>query len=433
MSDKILLLNGRVFDGVSDQVRRQDVLVIGNRIAAVGVADVGDADIRRVDLGGRLLMPGLIDGHVHICGTELPIINATSSHWSYLSAFAFRQMERRLMSGFTSLRDMGGANVGIARALREGLVTGPRLFYSGKLLSQTGGHGDARPRDNDIAVVLGNCCSGSDKFAWVVDGVSAVRRAVREELRLGAHQIKIMASGGILSPTDPLHSLQFSESEIRAAVEEATNHGTYVSAHCHPAGAIRRCAEYGVRVIEHATMLDEAAAEAMVANGTYAMPTLALLGVLMREGRQMGLDDANMEKLHLVVSRAHDSLRLLRRHNIPAGFGTDLFGKAHGNEGSEFTQRLPVDRPLDILRSATAVNADILKRSQDLGHVAPGALADLIIVEGDPLEDIAIMENPDNIALVMLDGVIVKDRGIAMPGEHLPRPKFWQASAGTGF
>lgn len=433
MTCKILFRGGCLFDGHDEAVRQRDVLVLGNRIAALDPVDVGDADVRIIDLAGRLLMPGLIDGHVHICGTELPIINASSSHWSYLSAFAFRQMERRLMAGFTSLRDMGGANVGIARALREGLVTGPRLFYSGKLLSQTGGHGDARPRDNDIAVVLGNCCSGSDKFAWVVDGVSAVRRAVREELRLGAHQIKIMASGGILSPADPLHGLQFSASEIRAAVEEAANHGTYVSAHCHPAGAIRRCAEYGVRVIEHATMLDEPAAEAMVANRTYAMPTLALLGVLMREGRQMGLDETNMEKLHLVVSHAHDSLRLLRRFSIPAGFGTDLFGKTHGHEGSEFTQRLPVDRPVDILRSATSVNADILMRSHDLGRVAPGALADLIVVEGDPLTDISILEDPDNIGLVMLDGIIRKDRGIAMPGDFRPRPDFRHMGAGPGF
>lgn len=409
MSTKILLKGARLFDGVSDDVRQQDVLVADNKIAEVGAIDVSDGDIRIVDLTGKTLMPGLIDAHVHICGTELPIINATSSHWSYLSAFAFRLMRRRLMEGFTTLRDMGGANVGIARALSEGLVTGPRLFYSGKLLSQTGGHGDARPRDHDIAVMIGNCCSGSDKFAWVVDGVSEVRKAVREELRLGASQIKIMASGGILSPADPLHSLQFSESEIRAAVEEATNHGTYVSAHCHPAGAIRRCAEYGVRVIEHATMMNEDAAEAMIANKTYAVPTLSLLGVLMKEGEQMGLSEENMDKLRIVVSHAHESLKILREANIPMGFGTDLFGKSHGNERSEFRQRAKVDRPIDILRSATSVNAEILCRSDDLGRVAPGALADLIAIDGDPLADISLMEEPDNIQLVMMDGVIHKE------------------------
>ncbi len=409
MSEKILLRGARLFDGTSDDVRQQDVLVVGNRIEAVGSVETGDADIRVIDLAGKFLMPGMIDAHVHICGAELPIINATSSHWSYLSAFAFRLMEQRMAAGFTSLRDMGGANVGIARALREGLVTGPRLFYSGKLLSQTGGHGDARPRDYDMASVIGSCCDGSDKFAWVVDGVSAVRRAVREELRLGAHQIKIMASGGILSPTDPLHSLQFSESEIRAAVEEATNHGTYVSAHCHPAGAIRRCAEYGVRVIEHATMADENAVEAMKVHGCYTVPTLSLLGIMMKEGREMGLDSANMEKLHFVVSHAYDSMKLLRDAGIPMGFGTDLFGKAHGREASEFEQRSKVNTPVEILRSLTSVNAEILMRGKDLGRIAPGALADIIALDGDPPNDISVLDSPDKVTLVMIDGTVRKN------------------------
>jgi len=415
MTNKTLLKGARLFDGINDEVRQQDVLVADNRIVEVGAIDVGDTDTLTIDLAGKFLMPGMIDAHVHVCGAELPIINTTSSHWSYLSAFAFQLMDRRLMAGFTTLRDMGGANVGIARALREGLVTGPRLFYSGKILSQTGGHGDARPRDHDIAVTLGNCCSGSDKFAWVVDGVPQVRRAVREELRLGAHQIKIMASGGILSPADPLHSLQFSESEIRAAVEEATNHGTYVSAHCHPAGAIRRCAEYGVRVIEHATMMDEAAAEAMVTHKAFAVPTLSLLGVLEREGEEMGLDEANMEKLHMVLGHAHESLRILKRHDIPMGFGTDLFGKTHGNESHEFSLRAAVESPTDILRSITSVNAEILQRSEELGRVSQGALADLIVVDGDPLSDISILEDPDNISLVMLDGVIRKSGSQSTP------------------
>lgn len=410
MAERIALQGARVFDGSDGDIRQRTIVVEGNRIVDTDAGEIADENIRRVDLAGRFLMPGMIDAHVHVCGSELPILNATSSHWSYLSAFAFRQLERRLQAGFTTLRDMGGANHGIARALKEGLVPGSRLFYSGKLLSQTGGHGDARPRDQEIAACIGNCCSGSDKFAWVVDGVSAVRRAVREELRLGAHQIKIMASGGILSHSDPLHALQFSESEIRAAVEEASNHGTYVSAHCHPPAAIRRCAEFGVRVIEHATMMDEAAAEAMVAHGCYAVPTLSLLDVLLRDGERMGLDSGNMEKLHIVVSRAHESLKILRRYDIPMGFGTDLFGKAHGNERGEFDQRAEVDSALDILRSVTSVNAAILMREGELGCIRKGALADMIAVDGDPLTDITMLGDENRIAFVMLDGAIRKSR-----------------------
>jgi len=405
MAQLILLRGARVFDGVSAEIRVQDVLVEGDRIVDVGQIAPSNGDLKVVETAGAFLMPGLIDAHVHVCGAELSIQRTTSSHWSYLSAFGFNTMNRRLLSGFTTLRDMGGANIGMARALREGLVIGPRLFYSGKLMSQTGGHGDARSPDYD----LGSCCGGSDKFAWVVDGVAAVRRAVREELRLGAHQIKIMASGGILSAADPLHSVQFSESEILAAVEEAANHGTYVSAHCHPAAAIRRCANLGVRVIEHATMMDEPAAEALAANKTYTVPTLAILAGLMQQGEALGLPPENMDKLRQVAACAQDSLRLLRRSGIPIGFGTDLFGKTHGLDHTEFRLRAAVEAPLDILRSATSVNAEILQKSGELGVIAKGALADIILVEGDPTQDIAVLEDGDNVSLVMQGGIVRKD------------------------
>jgi imidazolonepropionase-like amidohydrolase len=257
---------------------------------------------------------------------------------------------------------------------------------------------------------LGDCCPGDSKFAWIVDGVDAMRRAVREELRLGARQIKIMASGGILSPADPVDNLQFSDEEIFAAVVEAAHHGSYVSAHCHPARAIRRCANLGVRVIEHATMMDQAAAEALVANKTYAVPTLAILEGLKQKGEALGFPAENMEKLHRVREHAAQSVKMLRRYGIPIGFGTDLFGKTHGLEHTEFRLRSGLEKPLDILRSATSVNAEILRSSGELGCIGKNALADLIVVRGDPLENVLLLEQPENLLLVMKDGVICRDR-----------------------
>lgn len=408
--EKTLLCGARIFNGRDADCRRGDVLIIGQRIADVAPRiTVGDA-ARIIDATGYFLMPGLIDAHVHVCGSDLDIAKATNARWSYLAAFGFANMRQRLNAGYTTLRDMGGADIGMAQALKEGLADGPRLFYSGKLVSQTGGHGDSRSPHLEMASTLGDCCSPVNKFAWVVDGVDAVRHAVREELRLGATQIKIMASGGILSPADPLQSLQFSDGEILAAVEEATNHGTYVSAHCHPAKAIRRCANLGVRVIEHATMMDEAAAEAMVAHGTYAVPTLAILEGLKLRGEALGFPKANMDKLQIVRQHAFESVSMLRRCGIPMGFGTDLFGKTHGLEHTEFRLRKDLQTPLEILRSATSVNAEILCRSHELGCIEKDALADIIVLEGDPLADILVLEDQRNVMLVMKDGVIHRNQ-----------------------
>jgi imidazolonepropionase-like amidohydrolase len=407
MDQLTLITGGKVFNGVDDELADTDILISEGKILEVGRIESSTID-DTIDVGGLTISPGLIDAHVHVCGAELPVMNAATSHWSYLSAFAFRLMQDRLQAGFTTLRDMGGANVGIARALREGLAQGPRLYYSGKLLSQTGGHGDVRNRDYDAVPRLGDCCDGSNKFAWIVNGVDQVRRAVREELRLGANQIKIMASGGILSHDTPLLGVQFSDSEISAAVEEAANHGTYVSAHCHPARAIMRCARLGVRVIEHATMVDDTAIEALVTNKTYTVPTLALLRALSEQASKAGLGDASLEKLHQVLEKAADSVRMLRRAGVPIGFGTDLFGLTHGSEGFEFEERKALEKPIDILRSATSVNADILQQVGKLGCISAGANADLIAIAGDPFDDISVMENPDNIKLVMLGGSIRK-------------------------
>src|SRR5215472_9236206 len=257
----ILFTDAAVFDGVgSDLQRGAQVLVADGLIQEVSdraVRPPGGCDV--IDLAGRTLMPGLIDAHVHIWATDLDVLRLISRRTEYLAAFAYRSLAAMLDRGFTTVRDAGGTDIGYAQALQDGLATGPRLLHAGRYLSQTGGHGDfRRPGDFSCACELRD--GGLARFSHIVDSPDEVRKAVREELRQGARQIKIMGSGGVASPADPVDRQQFSDAEILAAVEEAERHGAYVMAHCHPANAIKRCAELGVRSIEHATLIDEEAA-----------------------------------------------------------------------------------------------------------------------------------------------------------------------------
>ena len=239
--------------------------------------------------------------------------------------------------------------------------------------------------------------------------MDAVRRAVREELRHGASHIKLMASGGIASPTDPLECCQYSDEEIRAAVDEATRAGTYVATHCHPAEAVRRSVALGVRSIEHATLIDRETADFMAERGAFAVPTLATLAALAEEGEQLGLPAVSMEKLRRIGGRALGGLEIMKRAGVKMGLGTDLLGAQHVRQTSEFTLRAQVLPAIDILRSACAVNAELLGQTGRLGAVREGAAADLLVVEGNPLEDISLLaRNGQSLLVIMQDGRVHK-------------------------
>lgn len=294
---------------------------------------------------------------------------------------------------------MGGADVGLAAALKEGLLDGaPRLFYGGRAISQTGGHGDFRPGDH-------GCGCHLETLTVIADGVDAVRRAVREELRRGASHIKLMASGGIASPTDPLERCQYSDDEIRAAVDEAARAGSYVAAHCHPAEAVRRSVALGVRSIEHATLIDRETADFMAERGAFAVPTLVTFAALAEEGEQLGLPAISMEKLRRIGDRALGGLEIMKRAGVKMGLGTDLLGAQHVRQSSEFTLRAQVLPAIDILRSACTVNAELLGQSGRLGAIREGAAADLLLVDGNPLEDVSVLaRNGDGLLAIMKDG-----------------------------
>lgn len=289
-SSSFVFRAARIFDGESGHLRTGlELLVADGVIRQISESPITvNQGMEIVDCGGRVLMPGLIDAHVHVYASGLNVTRVAQSPPTYLAHFAARFLRSSLDRGFTTVRDVGGADVGLATAIREGLLQGtPRLFYGGRFISQTGGHGDFRP--GDYALQMGCCGCHADQLTVVADGVDAVRRAVREELRRGASHVKLMASGGVASPTDPLERCQYSDEEIRVAVDEATRAGSYVATHCHPAEAVRRSAALGVRSIEHCTLIDDETAAFMAERGAFAVPTIAVIFAFLDEGEKLGL------------------------------------------------------------------------------------------------------------------------------------------------
>lgn len=406
----VLFRNARIFDGDSEALREGlDVLVAGGVISRIAPSlPAAPQQVDVVDCAGRVLMPGLIDAHVHVYAAGLNFTRVAQTPFSYLAHFAARFMRASLDRGFTTLRDVGGADVGLASALKDGLLDGvPRLFYGGRAISQTGGHGDFRPGDYGCACHL-------DSLTVIADGVDAVRRAVREELRRGASHIKLMASGGIASPTDPLERCQYSDDEIRAAVDEAARAGSYVATHCHPAAAVRRSVALGVRSIEHATLIDRETADFMAERGAFAVPTMATLAALAEEGEQLGFPAVSLEKLRRIGGRALGGLEIMKRAGVKMGLGTDLLGAQHVRQTTEFTLRAQVLPAIDILRSACAVNAELLGQSGRLATIREGAVADLLLVDGNPLEDISLLaSNGERLLVIMRDGRFHKRADLA--------------------
>ncbi len=384
----IIFANCAVLDGTRRE-RREDhhVLVERGQIREVSDRPISSATAETVDLKGRTLMPGLIDAHVHVVAVDQVLARLSERPVSLVTLQAARVLEGMLQRGFTTIRDAGGADGGLAEAVEEGLVRGPRIFPSGQALSQTGGHGDLRPRTRSVSVVACACCEGGAGLARIADGVAECRRAARDELRKGATQIKIMASGGVASPYDPVWNLQYSEDEVRAIVEEARGWHTYVMAHAYSPEAIRRSTDFGVRSIEHGNLIDRATAEHVAGADAFVVPTLVTFDAMHRFGRELGFPEVSLSKLGDVREAGLRSLEILQAAGVRIGFGTDLLGPMHRHQSREFVIRAEAMAPFDIIRSATTVNAELLHRSGEIGVIAPGARADLIAVDGNPLAE----------------------------------------------
>ena len=405
-----LLRNAAVFDGSSPDLTEDDVVIENGRIADIGPR-LSAANATQVDLAGQTLIPGIIDAHVHVYASELNLTSNMRRPWTYLAQYANGFLRNMLSYGVTSIRDVGGGDYGLARALADGLVTGPRLFYGGRLLSATGGHADWRPgHEDDHDHLPCNCGAIDQKLAVLADGPDAVLRAVREELRRGADHIKIVASGGVASPNDPVDNLQFTDDEIRTICDEVTRHGRYVAAHCHPAASVERSVRLGVRTIEHGTLIDDATARYVAEQGAYLVPTMAVIFAFYEDGAAYGLPAASVRKIGEVVGHAHSGMERMKRAGCKIGFGSDLLGAQHTRHGTEFTLRKDVFTPLEILRQATSTNAQILNRSGEIGCIRVGARADMIAVRGNPLEDIELLAAQGrNLSLIMRDGVVYKN------------------------
>ena len=406
----ILLENARVFDGVNDTIKEaMTVVVEGERIKEVVAGIVSHyPDATRINCDGKFLMPGLIDNHVHANTPTYSLYNNDRMPASLMASHASVILEGMLNRGFTSVRDAGGGDRGLWQAIEDGLIKGPRFFYSGKAISQTAGHGDMRPGDT---VEPCECGRYSGSLSRVADGADEVRKAVREELHQGAHQIKIFVSGGIASPTDPIWMPQYTEQEIRAAVYEASTHRTYVMAHCHTDDGARRCAEYGVRTIEHGTEISPNTAEILTEKGVYVVPTLSTMHVITTLGSELGLPPASLEKIKGVYEQTLESIENCQAAGVKLGLGTDLLGsRYHALQGNEFAHRGKVGNPIDILRSATSVNAEILQMTGQLGCIAAEAYADIIVVNGNPVADLFLFSEPEkNIPLIMKGGGVIRN------------------------
>jgi imidazolonepropionase-like amidohydrolase len=374
MSGSLSIVNARVFDGESDELVDGPVHVADGRV--VGVGDGAHAE-RVLDARGGTVLPGLIDAHFHAYGTGLDLLGIESRSLSYVALSGARRLAAALARGFTTVRDVAGGDPGLAAAIDEGLLAAPRYLYTGPALSQTGGHGDARGVDSDV-------CGCHAHMNEVVDGVDALRQAVRDRFRRGASAIKIMASGGVVSLTDPIRIPQYSPEEIGAVCSEAARRGSYVAAHAYSPEAIRHAVENGVRSVEHGNLLDAATATLMAQRGAFLVPTLAAYDAMDRRGAELRLAAVSQAKNREVLDAGRTAIELARTAGVRIGFGTDLMGVLEDEQLGGLRLQVEVEGAVRALQSATSVNADLLRRPE-LGRVRVGCVADLLVVHGDPL------------------------------------------------
>ena len=368
-----------------------EVLVEGGLIKEVSSKPIKASKARVVDCGKRTLMPGLIDCHVHTHHSEVYINRMEAVPLTLMMARSAGRLKRMLDRGFTTVRDAGGADWGTKTAVESGLIPGPRMFISCRSIGPTGGHND-RNRRTDIGPPC-LCCNGMVFIRCIADGPDAVRKAAREQMRQGADQVKLMVSGGVASPYDPLDSLQFSEDEIRAAVEEATSFGRYVLTHAYTPEAITRAVNCGVRTIEHGNMVDEPTAKLMAKKGVYMIPNLVTYEAMKRRARELGMPDVMLEKNDEVLKSGYRELELCRQYGVKMAYGSDLLGALEDEQTGEFTIRGEVMPAIDVIRSATLIGAEVVRQEGRLGTIAPGAYADLLVIDGNPLKNLGLFKD----------------------------------------
>ncbi len=415
----VMFENVLVFNGLSEQLSGPShVLIVGNRILSISSTPPlppADTTLEVIQGGGRTLMPGLIDAHVHMMFSTIPQIAALTADIGFVNVAAVKGAHDMLMRGFTSVRDLGGPVFGLKRGIDTGLAVGPRIWPSGAFISQTGGHGDfrlpnempARPDDYGYTERV--------NAAAIADSPDVVRKRTREQLALGASQIKLMAGGGVASSYDPLDVAQYTVPELRAAVEAAENWGTYVTVHAYTPRAVRQAIEAGVRCIDHGQLLDDATAKLMAEKKIWWS-----LQPFVEDGHSAFAEGSpNRIKQVEMYGGTDKAYELAKKYGIRTAWGTDILfdAKAAATQGEKLAKMVRWYKPAEVLRMATANNAELLALSGPrnpypgkLGVVEPGALADLLLVDGNPLQNIDLIVNPEKgLAVIMKDGKVFKN------------------------
>lgn len=383
--NSLVITHVQVFDSLTGELTDGPVRIEDGMIVAVGPS----ASLEGESLDGSgpaggpgTVIPGLIDAHCHAYGISLNGTWIESRELSYVALVAAQRLGAALRRGFTTIRDVAGGDPGLATAIAEGRLASPRYLYTGPALSQTGGHGDMRSVDEADC----GCGAIGGIGSEVVDGVDALRAAVRDRFRRGAHAIKIMASGGVMSLTDPIRVPQYSAEEIRAVADEAGRRGSYVAAHAYSPEAIRHAVTNGVHCIEHGNLMDAATAGLMAERGAVLVPTLATYDAMGRRGGEIGMNPVSLAKNVEVLDSGRRAIELARAAGVAIGFGTDLMGELEEEQLTGLRLQTEVEGVARTLQSATLVNAQLIGRP-DLGVVEPGAVGDLVLLPGDVLAD----------------------------------------------
>ncbi|MFQ5699573.1 MAG: amidohydrolase family protein [Myxococcota bacterium] len=400
----LAILNAVLLDTERMELVGERQLVIeGDRILAVEESLAAPRAERVIDARGRFVLPGFIDAHVHHGITTMDFPRLARMTPVERALGMARLAEASVARGFTTVRDVGGEVSGLVRAIESGLCGGPRIVRSGRVLSQTGGHGDILPV---ATTVLCACQVQTSDFGHVADGPDAVRLAVRHELRGGSDFIKIMTSGGVASPTDPFDCVQYTAEEVRAATLETDHRHTYTTSHAYQPEAIRIAIDNGVRCIEHGNLIDAETAAHMVTRDVTLVPTLVTYKAMAEMGAKVGLPERNLAKNRGVFDAGLRSIELARQAGVTLGFGTDLLGEAQTWQARELAIRADLEPAADVLHAMYRVNARLCRLEDQVGVLVPGACADLVLTRVDPLRDLAALAEPER----TLDAVIARGR-----------------------
>jgi imidazolonepropionase-like amidohydrolase len=400
----------RLIDGKGAKpVEDASIIVEGDRIKEVGKGLDAPKDAEVIDAAGRTLMPGLIDSHVHLCSNGDPdILRMIHYPMGMLQLFGYRNALNELEAGFTTVRDMGaphGFALSLRQAVEAGVVKGPRIVAPGKVISMTGGHAD-------FHLASGLSFEGMSRIA---DGVADCRKAAREQLRDGADFVKICSSGGVMSPTDPVDTPQFTPEEIEAMVYEAACVGRTVASHAHGATGIKNAVLAGVKTIEHGSLVDDEAVKLMAQRGCFHVPTLVAGWNIVQHGEEAGIPAYAVNKAEEIAHEVRKNAMRSHRGGVKVAMGTDAgtpFNR-HGCNAQEITHLVDAGfTPMEAIVAATKTGSECIGLEKQVGTLEPGKLADLIVVEGDPLKDIKVLEEKANILLVLKGGVVEVNRGI---------------------